>query len=168
MDRLNDPPTWLEVATTQEIDLQPWAPRQWTSTTTRWRCGLILLPSLTLRSPHPQGEVISEVVIIYCWSNNEKNNNKANLRDLIAAAGLVTLFGHSNLEIVWMTVKNNHLQMLKPDPYLRFSVCVTLKFDKWSSKKNCIQESSNWLRRSKSLISSFSIHLISYISHEQT
>ena len=56
MDRLKDPPTWLKVATTQEIDLQPWAPRQWTSTTTRWRCGLILLPSLTLRSPHPQGE----------------------------------------------------------------------------------------------------------------
>ena len=56
MDGLKDPPTWLKVATTQEIDLQPWAPRQWTSTTTRLRCGLILLPSLTLRSPHPQGE----------------------------------------------------------------------------------------------------------------
>ena len=56
MDRLKDPPTWLKVATTQEIDLQPWAPCQWTSTTTRWWCGLILLPSLTLRSPHPQGE----------------------------------------------------------------------------------------------------------------
>ena len=38
------------------IDLQPWAPRQWTFTTTRWRCGLILLPSLTLRSLHPQGD----------------------------------------------------------------------------------------------------------------
>ena len=25
MDRLKDPPTWLKVATTQEIDLQPWA-----------------------------------------------------------------------------------------------------------------------------------------------
>ena len=35
MDRLMDPPTWLKVATTQEIDLQPRAPRQWTSTTTR-------------------------------------------------------------------------------------------------------------------------------------
>ena len=54
MDSLKDPPTWLKVATTQEIGLQPWGPRQWTSTTTRWRCGLILLPSLTLRSPHPQ------------------------------------------------------------------------------------------------------------------
>ena len=31
------------------------APRQWTSTTTRWRCGPVLLPSLTLRSLHPQG-----------------------------------------------------------------------------------------------------------------
>ena len=51
MDRLKDPPTWLKVATTQEIDLQPWAPRQWTSTTTRWRwrCGLIPLPSLLLQ-----------------------------------------------------------------------------------------------------------------------
>ena len=49
MDRLKDPPTWLKVTPTQEIDLQPWAPRQWTSTTTRRRCGLILLPSLTLR-----------------------------------------------------------------------------------------------------------------------
>ena len=28
---------------------------------TRWRCGLILLPSLTLRSPHPQGELKSRV-----------------------------------------------------------------------------------------------------------
>ena len=45
LNELKDPPTWLKVATTQEIDLQPWAPRQWTSTTTWWRCGLILLPS---------------------------------------------------------------------------------------------------------------------------
>ena len=48
INRLKDPPTWLKVATTQEIDLQPWAPRQWTSTTTHWRCGHILLPSLIL------------------------------------------------------------------------------------------------------------------------
>ena len=61
MDRLKDPPTWLKVATIQEIDLQPWAPRQWTSTTTRWRCGLILLPSLTLRSPHPRGNKATEI-----------------------------------------------------------------------------------------------------------
>ena len=27
INRLIDPPTWLKVATTQEIDLQPWAPR---------------------------------------------------------------------------------------------------------------------------------------------
>ena len=66
MDRLKDPPTWLKVATTQEIDLQPWAPRQWTSTITRWRCGLILLPSLTLRSPHPQGDKIGQVLRQYC------------------------------------------------------------------------------------------------------
>ena len=46
--------------------------------------------------------------------------NKANLRDLIAAAGLVTLFGQRDLEIAWMTMKNNHLQMLKSDPYLGF------------------------------------------------
>ena len=39
---------------------------------------------------------------------------------LIAAAGLVTLFGQRDLEIAWMTVKNNHLQMSKSDPYLRF------------------------------------------------
>ena len=50
VNRLKDPPTWLKVTTTQEIDLQPWAPRQWTSTTTRRQCGPILLPSLTLRS----------------------------------------------------------------------------------------------------------------------
>ena len=42
--------------------------------------------------------------------------NKANLRDLIAVAGLVTLFGQRDLEIAWMTVKNNHLQMPKSDP----------------------------------------------------
>ena len=35
INRLKDPPTWLKVTTTQEIDLQHWAPRQWTSTTTR-------------------------------------------------------------------------------------------------------------------------------------
>ena len=46
MDRLKDPPTWLK-----EIDLQTWAPRQWTSTTTQWWCGLILLPSLTNGKP---------------------------------------------------------------------------------------------------------------------
>ena len=40
MDRLKDLPTWLKVATTQEIDLQPWAPRQWTSTTTQDGVGL--------------------------------------------------------------------------------------------------------------------------------
>ena len=37
--------------------------------------------------------------------------NKANLRDLIAAAGLVTLFGQRDFETAWMIVKNNHLQM---------------------------------------------------------
>ena len=65
---IKDLPTWLKVATTQEIDLQPWTRHQWTSTTTRWRCGLILLPSLTLRSPHPQGEWIKGVpgVLIIC------------------------------------------------------------------------------------------------------
>ena len=55
MDILKDPPTWLKVATTQEIDLQPWAPRQWTSTTTRWRCGLILLPQPNTEVPAPTG-----------------------------------------------------------------------------------------------------------------
>ena len=39
------------------------------------------------------------------------NDNKANLRDLIAAAGLVTLFGQRDFETAWMIVKNNHLQM---------------------------------------------------------
>ena len=49
---------------------------------------------------------------------------KANLRDLTAAAGLMTLFGQRDLEIAWMTVKNNHLQMLKSDPYVPFlSLC---------------------------------------------
>ena len=45
MDRLKDPPTWLKVATIQEIDLQPWAPRQWTSTTTRDGEGLFYSPA---------------------------------------------------------------------------------------------------------------------------
>ena len=39
------------------------------------------------------------------------SKNKANLRDLIAAAGLVTLFGQRDFETAWMIVKNNHLQM---------------------------------------------------------
>ena len=47
-------------------------------------------------------------------------DNTTNLRDLIAAAGLVTLFGQCDLEIAWMTVKNNHLQTLKSDPHLQF------------------------------------------------
>ena len=46
--------------------------------------------------------------------------NKANLRDVIATAGLETLFGQRDLEIAGMTMKNNHLQMLKSDPYLKF------------------------------------------------
>ena len=37
--------------------------------------------------------------------------NKANLRDLVAVAGLVTLFGQRDFETAWMIVKNNHLQM---------------------------------------------------------
>ena len=80
MDRLKDPPTWLKVATTQEIDLQPWAPRQWTSTTTRWWCGLILLPSLSLRSPHPQGDHASEEIHIWVKTDHyqtTKNHSKA-------------------------------------------------------------------------------------------
>ena len=84
MDRLEDPPTCLKVATTQEIDLQPWAPCQWTSTTTRWRCGqwtsattrwrcgLILLPSLTLRSPHPQGEKWIQLVL---WTIQSRHDS---------------------------------------------------------------------------------------------
>ena len=58
--------------------------------------------------------------------------NKANLRDLIAAAGLVTLFGQPDLEIAWMTMKNNHLQMLKSDPYLRFLGLCNLEI--WRKK----------------------------------
>ena len=43
-------------------------------------------------------------------------DNKANLRDLIP----VTLFGQRDFQIAWMTMKNNHLQMIKSDPYLKF------------------------------------------------
>ena len=53
--------------------------------------------------------------------------NKANLRDLIAAAGLVALFGQSDLEIAWMTIKNNHVQMLQSDPYLTFLALCNLE-----------------------------------------
>ena len=37
MDRLKDPPTWLKVATTQEIDLQPWPPRPLGATARSYR-----------------------------------------------------------------------------------------------------------------------------------
>ena len=46
-----------------------------------------------------------------CFNIHQLNWNKANLRDLIAAAGLVTLFSQRDFETVWMIVKNNHLQM---------------------------------------------------------
>ena len=51
---------------------------------------------------------------IYLHAHNLRDEiytNKANLRDLIAAAGLVTLFGQRDFETAWMIVKNNHLQM---------------------------------------------------------
>ena len=58
--------------------------------------------------------------------------NKANLRDLIAAAGLVTLFGERDFQIAWMTAKNNHIQTLKSDPYLQFlGLC---NFEIWRMK----------------------------------
>ena len=59
-------------------------------------------------------------------------HNKANLRDLIAAAGPVTLFGQRDLEIAWMIVKNNHLQTLNSDPYLRFLGLCNLEI--WQMK----------------------------------
>ena len=46
--------------------------------------------------------------------------NKANMRDLIAAAGLVPFFGQRDLEIARMTIKNNHLQTINSDSHLRF------------------------------------------------
>ena len=90
MDRLQDPPTLLKVATTQEIDLQPWAPRQWTSTTTRWRwrCGFILLPSLTLRSPHLQGGY---------WTQEYQIHNKATIHVLYVILSIPWLLIPSDL-----------------------------------------------------------------------
>ena len=62
-------------------------------------------------------------------------------------AGLVTLFGQRDLEIAWMTVKNNNCKCSNQIHILDFLACVTLKFDEWWSKKKCIWENSNWLRR---------------------
>ena len=63
--------------------------------------------------------IVTLIICVTLSKHRYMNINKANLRDLIAAAGLVTLFGKRDLEITWMTMKNNHLQTLKSDPYLR-------------------------------------------------
>ena len=45
----------VKVATTQENKPPTQGTRQWTFTTPRWRCGLILLPSLNAGVPEPTG-----------------------------------------------------------------------------------------------------------------
>ena len=72
----------------------------------------------------------------------EYKTNKANLRNLVAAAGPVTLFDLCNVEIEWMTLKNNHLQMLKLDPNHKFSGLYDLLIRQMTLKKGHLSHTS--------------------------
>ena len=87
--------------------------------------------------------------------------NKANLRDLIAAAGLVTLFGQRDFETAWMIVKNNHLQMKIISYQINPAEMVYIIHLSWNDS---ITKSMTF---HSSLIISLSVRLTSYISNER-
>ena len=49
-----------------------------------------------------------------------KSNWKQGKSEGFDSCGWPSDFGQRDIEIAWMTMKNNHLQMLKSDPYLQF------------------------------------------------
>ena len=103
---------------------------------------LLSLKKLAIRSP--------SMTVFYCFTNCENASygikqsgtlthtcvhNKANLRDLIAATGLVILlkldsnrpfFGPCDLEIWWMTLKNNRALLL-----CYFKLCASFHSHQW-------------------------------------
>ena len=86
----------------------------WNSMITMKTIKQVLMRSDTLRNPSPKMCDISCVIFHskqYTLKIWKALWNKANLRDLIAVAGLVTL--------------------LKSDPNRFFSACMTLKFESW-------------------------------------
>ena len=76
--------------------------------------------------------------------------NKANLRDLIAATGLVILlkfdpihrfFSLCDLEIWWMTLKNNTAHLLY---YIK--LCVSFQIHRWIQTKVTVRKRSIWVK----------------------
>ena len=84
---------------------------------------------------------VKSYLLFYCW-----NNNKANLRDLIAATGLVILLksgsNHSffilyELEIRWITLKNNRAPFLG-----HIKLCTLFQSHQWIQTGVTIQKCS--------------------------
>ena len=72
---------------------------------------------------------------MHCWKKENNKKNKANLRDLIAATGLVILlkldanrwfFSTCDLEIWWMTSQNNRTPLLY---YVK--LCASFQIHRW-------------------------------------
>ena len=76
--------------------------------------------------------------------------NKANLRDLIAAIGLVILlkfdpnhrfFSLCDLEIWWMTLENNRAPLLY---YIK--LCASFQIHRWIQTEVTVRKSSIWVK----------------------
>ena len=140
--------SWVLTSVTLTFDLWPW-PFAWTSF-----LSMVIIPE--------------NFMMIRWWEHGENIVNKANLRDLIAATGRVILlkldlnrrfFSPCDLEIWWMTPKNNRAPLLcyfklfasfRSHWWIQTGVTVrkrliwvnidaflsrvTLKFDGWPSK----------------------------------
>ena len=83
-------------------------------------------------------------------ANINVNQNKANLRDLIAATGLVILlkfypihrfFSPCDLEIWCMTLKNNRAPLLY---YIK--LCVSFQIHRWIQTKVTVRKPSIWVK----------------------
>ena len=161
-------------------NIRIWDYPLWSEYTSGWYCEVLMFPLLMLAPVVEQSvglPVIWATRLVWCHCNMQNSfhvtatsldNNKANLRDLIAATGLVFLlkldlnprfFSPCDLEIWWMTPKNNRAPLLccfklfasfrshwwmqtgvtvrKPLIWVKIDVFlsrVTLKFDRWPSK----------------------------------
>ena len=91
---------------------------------------------------------LSEHRILKIWK--QKKENKANLRDLIAATGLVILpkldsnqqfFSLCDLEIWWMTSKNKRVPLLY---YIK--LCALFQSHRWIQTGVTVQKLSIWVK----------------------
>ena len=108
--------------------------------------------------PHPPQQLLPHILQMMprnpkydqFQSKGHHNENKANLRDLIAATGLVNLlkldlnrrfFSPCDLEIWWMTLKNNRAPLL-----YYFKLCASFRSHWWIQTGVTVWKRPIWVK----------------------